>query len=54
MCRYVALNLSVAYEWDAVKQEHTIENAESPSTFKVDWSGYRAQAGLIFYLNLKK
>ena len=54
LCRYVALNLSVAYEWDAVKQEHTIENAESPSTFKVDWSGYRAQAGLIFYLNLKK
>ena len=54
LCRYVALNLSVAYEWDAVKQEHTIENAESPSTFKVDWSGYRAQAGLIFYVNLKK
>ena len=54
LCRYVALNLSVAYEWDAVKQEHTIEKAESPLTFKVDWSGYRAQAGLIFYLNLKK
>ena len=54
LCRYAALNLSIAYEWDAVKQEHSIEKAGSPSTFKVDWSGYRAQAGLIFYLNLKK
>lgn len=54
LCRHVALNLSVAYEWDAVKQGHPIGNAETPSTFKVDWSGYRAQAGLIFYLNLKK
>ena len=54
LCRHVALNLSVAYEWDAVKQGHPIGNAETPSTFKVDWSGYRAQAGLIFSLDLKK
>ena len=50
LCRHVALNVSVAYEWDAVKQKHQSRNSD----FKVDWSGYRAQAGLIFYLNLKK
>jgi len=50
LCRHVALNVNIAYEWDAVKQ-----NLKSRySDFKVDWSGYRAQAGLIFYLNLKK
>lgn len=50
LCRHVALNVSVAYEWDAVKQKHKSRNSD----FKVDWSGYRAQAGLVFYLNLKK
>ena len=54
LCRNVALNVSVAYEWDAVRQKHQNQNLDSPSAFKVDWSGYRAQAGLIFYLNLKK
>ena len=54
LCRYVALNMSIAYEWDAVMQEHQSRNPDFPSTFKVDWSGYRAQAGLIFCLNLKK
>ena len=50
LCRHVALNVNIAYEWDAVKQ-----NLKSRySDFKVDWSGYKAQAGLIFYLNLKK
>lgn len=44
LCRHVALNVNIAYEWDAVKQ-----NLKSRySDFKVDWSGYRAQAGLIF------
>ena len=50
LCRHVALNVSIAYEWDAVKQKHQSRNSD----FKVDWSGYRAQAGLVFYLNLKK
>ncbi|MTU94126.1 hypothetical protein GMD70_13445, partial [Parabacteroides merdae] len=54
LCGYVALNMSIAYEWDAVMQEHQSRNPDFPSTFKVDWSGYRAQAGLIFCLNLKK
>ena len=54
LCRYVALNMSIAYEWDAVMQEHQSRNPDFQSTFKVEWSGYRAQAGLIFCLNLKK
>lgn len=54
LCRHVALNVNIAYEWDAVKQKHSSGHTEFPSDFKVDWSGYRAQAGLIFYLNLKK
>ncbi|MBP3517649.1 MAG: hypothetical protein J6K31_04440 [Parabacteroides sp.] len=54
LCRRVALNVSVAYEWDVVKQKHQRQDPGLPSTFNVDWSGYRAQAGLIFYLNLKK
>ena len=54
LCRYVALNMSIAYEWDAVMQKCQSRNPDFPSTFKVDWSGYRAQAGLIFCLNLKK
>lgn len=54
LCRQVALNVSIAYEWDAVKQEQQSLASDFPKNFKVDWSGYRAQAGLIFYLDLKK
>lgn len=50
LCRHVALNVNIAYEWDAVKQELKSRYSD----FKVDWSGYRVQAGLVFYLNLKK
>lgn len=54
LCRYVALNLSVGYEWDAVRPEIQTDADNLTPSFKVDWSGYRAQAGLIFYWNLKK
>lgn len=54
LCRTIALNLSVGYEWDAVKEDCQLGNPKSPLPVEVDWSGYRAQAGLVFYLNLKK
>lgn len=53
-CRYVALNVSIAYEWDAVKKLGYVGEANYVPASNVDWSGYRAQAGLIFYLNLKR
>lgn len=54
LCRYVALNLSVGYEWDAVRPKIQTDADNPTPSFRVDWSGYRAQAGLIFYWNLKK
>lgn len=54
LCRYVALNLSVAYEWDVVRGLNYVGETNYAPSSDVDWSGYRAQAGLIFYLNLKK
>ena len=54
LCRYVALNLSIAYEWDAIRNLKYIGEANYVPESDVDWSGYRAQAGLVFYLNLKK
>lgn len=54
LCRYVALNLCVAYEWDVVRNLNDVGQASHTAQADVDWSGYRAQAGLIFYLNLKK
>ena len=54
LCRHVALNLSIAYEWDAIRNLNYVGEANYVPEYDVDWSGYRAQAGLIFYLNLKK
>ena len=53
LCRYVALNVNIAYEWDAVKRIRQRDDYLRPWP-TVDWSGYRAQAGLIFYMNLNK
>lgn len=54
ICRHVALNLSIGYEWDVAKAELLPAVPDGPVASEIDWSGYRAQAGLIFYLNLKK
>lgn len=52
LCKYVALNVNIAYEWDAVRKIQ--QRPEYLGTIPaVDWSGYRAQAGLIFYWNMK-
>ena len=54
LCRYAALNVSIAYEWDVYKDPLLTGGTDEPFSVDVDWSGYRAQAGLIFYLNLNK
>lgn len=43
-CRPGGCGVNIAYEWDAVKQKLQSRHSD----FRVDWSGCRAQAGLIF------
>ena len=55
MCRYAAVNLSLGYEWDPTGILYAKKDGKRiKSDFSADWSGVRLQAGLIFYLSLKK
>lgn len=52
LCRFAALNVNISYEWDAVRR---VQRSDYLSPLPVvDWSGYRAQAGILFYMNLRK
>lgn len=52
VCKYAAVNLSIGYEWDPVRNMYD-EKTELKNDAEADWSGLRVQAGLIFYMPLK-
>ena len=53
-CRFAALNLSVGYEWDVAQNLKVTTESNAVAPFKADWSGLRAQAGIICYLKFKE
>lgn len=52
LCSFIAVNLSIGYEWDAVKKLYMDGDKSKKLTKNADWSGFRAQGGLIFYIPL--
>ncbi|MCD8271092.1 MAG: hypothetical protein LUD46_23540 [Parabacteroides sp.] len=54
LCSYAAINLSIGYEWDALKSLYLDGDKDKKLTQKADWSGFRVQGGLIFYFPLGK
>lgn len=53
--RHIAVNLSVGYEWDPVSNLYAKKEGQRvKSDAGADWSGLRLQAGLVFYISLKR
>lgn len=53
--RHIAVNLSAGYEWDPVSNLYAKKEGQRvKSEAGTDWSGLRLQAGLIFYVSLKR
>ena len=54
LCRYVALNMSIAYEWDAVMQKCQSRNPDFPIDFQSGLERIQAQAGFDFLFEFKE
>lgn len=52
LCNYAAINVSIGYEWDPLKTLFQDGDRDRKLTQKADWSGFRVQGGLIFYIPL--
>lgn len=52
LCSYTAINVSIGYEWDPLKNLYIDGDKNKELTKNADWSGFRVQGGLIFYIPL--
>lgn len=50
LCDYAAINVSIGYEWDPLMTLFLDGDRGRKMAKKADWSGFRVQGGLIFYI----